>query len=101
MDVRESSKKVLFLVCRKNPKQHAATVEMANSMLTLREDNQRLSERLDECRGTVCRMMDKYAEAKGDQPKELVVTPVRLGDYVDDVANVAIERSKRNRARGQ
>lgn len=101
MSVKESPKKVLFLVCKQYPDQHIATPAMLNAMTTAREDNARLSERLDEARGAVVRMMDAYADAKGDAPKEPVGCPVRLGDYIDYVAKVAIERSKRKRARGR
>lgn len=96
MRVKESTKKVLFMICTKYPQcPMTATPAVVNSLTSLREDNQRLSERLDEARGAVVRMADKYAEARGDNPPERLGTPIRLGEYIDDVVRVAVERSKR------
>lgn len=95
---RTSAKKVEYDVCEKYPTcRYMATPETTAALVQLREDNQTLSQRLDEARGAVCRMADKYAEARGDKPSDWVQTPVAIGEYVERVAAAAIERSRRKR----
>lgn len=95
---RPSTKGVEFDVCTQYPKcRYTATPETTAALVQLREDVQSLSQRLDEARGAVCRMADKYAEARGDKPSDWVQTPVAIGEYVERVAAAAIERSRRKR----
>lgn len=97
-----TTKNVLFMVCGRYPKcPVSGTPELVNLLVSLRTENQRLCVSLDESRQSLIAMADKYADARDGKPREHLGSPVRIGEYIEQVAQIAVERSRRNQKRKQ
>lgn len=73
-----------------------ATPEVVNLIELYRDERDRNALLLEESRKATLAMADKYADARsGSEPEECSALPVKLGTYVERVAQIAIERSRR------
>jgi ssDNA-binding Zn-finger/Zn-ribbon topoisomerase 1 len=90
----------LFLVCKRYPTcDTCGTVSTIEALARARRETEQVESQLAGVQERFMSLSDKFRDTLDGKRREHVPLPLKLGDYVTDVAKVAIVRSQKKQER--